>query len=75
MAVPEPPKEFTIDSDEEDEGKSTLGSPETPASTEPYVSHGRSSAPQPHILTQDKLNNLVGDLELRYWEKYQNFFI
>jgi len=40
-----------------------LGSPEPPASTEPRVSHGRSSAPQPHILTQDVLNDLVRDLE------------
>ena len=40
-----------------------MGSPEPPASTEPRVSHGRSSAPQPHILTQDVLNDLVRDLE------------
>jgi hypothetical protein len=33
-------------------------------STEPHVSHGRSSAPQPHILTQDELNDLVRDLEV-----------
>ena len=26
-----------------------------------HVSHGMSSAPQPHILTQDKLNDLVRD--------------
>ena len=51
ISVPEPPKEITIDSDNEDEGESTSGSPEPPASTEPHVSHGRSSAPQPHILT------------------------
>jgi len=63
ISVPEPPKEFTIDSDE-DEGESTSGSPKPPASTEPHVSHGRSSAPQPHILTQDELNDLVCDLEL-----------
>jgi len=64
ISVPEPPKEFTIDSDDEDEGESTLGSPEPPASTEPHVSHGTSSAPQPHILTQDEPNDLVRDLEL-----------
>ena len=64
ISVPEPPKEFTVDSDDEDEGKSTSGSPEPPASTEPHVSHGRSSVPQPHILTQDELNDLVRDLEL-----------
>ena len=64
ISVPEPPKEFTIDSDDEDEGWSTLGSPEPPASTEPHVSHGRSSAPQPHILIQEELNDLVRDLEL-----------
>ena len=52
ISVPEPPKEFTIDSDDEDESESTSGSPEPPASTEPHVSHGRSSAPQPHILIQ-----------------------
>jgi len=46
ISVPEPPKEFTIDSDDEDEGGSTSGSPETPASTEPHVSHCRSSALQ-----------------------------
>jgi len=64
ISVPEPSKEFTIDSDDEDEGKSTSGSPEPPTSTEPYVSHGRSSAPQPHILKQEELNDLVRDLEL-----------
>jgi len=64
ISVPEPPKEFTIDSDDEDEGELTSGSPEPPASTEPHVSHGRSSAPQPHILTQHELNDLVHDLEL-----------
>jgi len=64
ISVPEPPKEFTIDSDNEDEGELTSGSPEPPASTEPHVFHGRSSAPQPHILTQDELNDLVRDLEL-----------
>jgi hypothetical protein len=64
ISVPELRKEFTIDSDDEDEGESTSGSPEPPASTEPHVSHGSSSAPQPHILTQDELNDLVRDLEL-----------
>jgi len=64
ISVLEPPKEFTIDSDDEDEGESTSGSPEPSASTEPHVSHGRSSAPQPHILILDELNDLVGDLEL-----------
>jgi hypothetical protein len=64
ISLPEPPKEFTINSDNEDEGESTSGSPKPPASTEPHVSHGRSSAPQPHILTRDELNDLVRDLEL-----------
>jgi hypothetical protein len=64
ISVPEPQKEFTINSDDEDEGESTSGSPEPPVSAEPHVSHGRSSVPQPHILTQDKLNDLVRDLEL-----------
>jgi len=64
ISVPEPPKQFAIDSDDEVEGESTSGSPEPPASTEPHVSHGRSSAPQPHILTQNELNDLVRDLEL-----------
>jgi len=64
ISVPEPPKEFTIDSDDEDKGKSTSGSPEPPTSTEPQFPHGRSSAPQAHILTQDELNDLVRDLEL-----------
>jgi hypothetical protein len=70
ISVPEPPKEFTIDSEDEDEGESNSGSPELPAFTEPYISHGRSSAPQPHILTQDELNDLVRDLELSksYWD-------
>jgi len=63
ISIPEPLKEFTINSGD-DEGESTSGSPELPASTEPQVSHGRSSAPQPHIVTQDKLNDLVRDLEL-----------
>ena len=64
ISVPEPPKEFTIDSDDEDEGESTSGSSEPQVSTEPRVSHSRSSAPQPHILTQDKLNDLFCNLEL-----------
>jgi len=64
ISVPEPPKEFTIDSEDDDEGESTSGSPEPPPSTEPHVSHGRSSAPQPHILTQDELKDHVRDLEL-----------
>jgi len=64
ISVPELPKEFTFDSDEEDEGKLTSGSPEPTASTEPHVSHGRCSAPQPHILTQDELSILVRGLEL-----------
>ena len=64
ISVPEPPKEFTIDSEDEDEGESTSGSPEPPGSAEPHVSYGRSSAPQPHILIQDELNDLVRDLEL-----------
>jgi len=64
ISVPEPPKEFTIDSDVEDEGESNSGSPKPPASTEPHVSHGRSYAPQPHILTLDELNDFVRDLEL-----------
>jgi len=41
ISVPEPPKEFTIDSDAEDEGESSSGSPEPPTSTEPHVSHRR----------------------------------
>jgi hypothetical protein len=64
ISVPEPSKEFTIDSDDEDEGESTSGSPKPPASIEPHFSHGRSSAPQPHILTEDELNDFVHDLEL-----------
>jgi len=64
ISVPEPPKEFTIDSDDEGEGESTSGFPEPPASTEPHVSHGRSSAPRPQILILDELNDLVRDLEL-----------
>jgi len=64
ISAPEPPKEFTIDSDDEDEGESPSVSPEPPASAEPHVSHGRSSAPQPDILTQDKLNDLFRYLEL-----------
>ena len=64
ISVSEPPKEFIIDSDDEDEGESTSGSPEPPASTEPHVSHGRSSAPHPHILIQEELNDLVRGLEL-----------
>jgi hypothetical protein len=64
ISIPEPPKEFTINPDDKDEGESTSGSPEPPASTEPHVSHGRSSVPQPHILTQDELNDLVCDLEM-----------
>ena len=78
ISVPEPPKEFTIDSDDDDdEGESTSGSPVPPASTEQQVSHGRSFAPQPYILTQDELNDLVRDLELSkskavYWDQDLN---
>ena len=43
ISAPEPPKEFTIDSEDEDEGEPTSGSPEPPASTEPHVPHSRSS--------------------------------
>jgi hypothetical protein len=64
ISVPEPAKECTIHSEAEDKGKSTSGTSEPPASIEPRGSHGRSSAPQPHILTQDKLNDLVRDLGL-----------
>jgi len=64
ISFPEPPKEFTIESDDEKEGESISGSPESPASTEPHVSHGRTPAPQPHILTQDELNDLIHNLEL-----------
>jgi len=64
ISIPKPLKEFTIDSDDEDEGELSSGSPEPPASTEPHASHGRSSAPQPYILMQDELNDFVHDLEL-----------
>ena len=64
ISVPEPRKEYTIDSDDEDKGESTSSSPEPPATTEPHVSNGRSSAPQPHILTQDEMDDLVRDFEL-----------
>jgi len=37
ISVPESPKEFTIDSDDESEGESTSGYPEPPASTGPHV--------------------------------------
>jgi len=60
ISVPEPPKEFTIDSDDENEGGSTSGSHEPPASTERHISHGRSSAAQPQV----ELNDLVRDLGL-----------
>jgi hypothetical protein len=40
------------------------GYPEPPVSTAPHVSHGRSSAPQPRIITRDELSDLVRDLEL-----------
>jgi len=63
ISVSEPSKGFTIDSDDEDEGESTSGSA-GPLAAEPHVSHGRSCAPQPHILTQDELNDLVRDFEL-----------
>jgi hypothetical protein len=77
ISFPEPPKEFTIHSEDENEGESTSGSPQPPASTEPHDSHGRSSAPQPHILTQDEVNDLVRDLELSkskqsYWDQELN---
>ena len=63
LPIHETPYEFTIDSDDEDEGQLTSSFPEPRACTDkPYVSHGESSAP--HILTQDELNDLVSDLEL-----------
>jgi hypothetical protein len=37
ISIPEPPKEFTIDSDDKYEGELTSGSPETPVSTEPRL--------------------------------------
>jgi hypothetical protein len=46
ITVPESPKDFTIDSDNEKEGKTLSDSPETQASTEPHVFHSRSFAPQ-----------------------------
>jgi hypothetical protein len=64
ISIPELLKEFAINSDDEDEGKSTSGSREQPASIEPQVSHCWSSAPQPHILTQDELNNFFCNSEL-----------
>ena len=63
LPIHETPYEFTIDSDDEDEGQLTSSFPEPRACTDrPYISHGESSAP--HILTQDELNDLVRDLEL-----------
>ena len=62
--VPEPLKEFTIDSDDENEGERPRVLLSRRASTEPHVSHGRSCVSQSHILTQDELNDLVRDLEL-----------
>jgi hypothetical protein len=64
ISIPKPLKEFTINSDDEDNGKLTSGSPEPSASNEPHISHGRSSVPQPYVLTQDELNYLVCDPEL-----------
>lgn len=62
LPVPEPPKEFSIDSDEE-EGKPTFGSPDyEESSDDQYVCDGASSTP--HILTQEELNDLVRDLDL-----------
>jgi hypothetical protein len=63
LPVPEPPKEFSIDSDDEEGSEPTSGSPQPSASNDDlYVYHGASSAP--HILTQEELNDLVRDLEL-----------
>jgi hypothetical protein len=64
ISIPKPLKEFTINSDDEDAGESTSGSPEPLSSTKPHVCHGRSSTPHPHILKQDELNDLVCDLQL-----------
>ena len=63
IPIPKPSKEFTINSDE-GEGESTLGSPELPACTKAHVSHVTSFSPQPYILIQEELNDLVHDLEL-----------
>ena len=63
LPVPDPPKEFSIDSDGEEESERTSGSPQPSTSNDDlYVCHGASSAP--HILTQAELNDLVRDLEL-----------
>ena len=51
---PETPKEFTIDSEDEDEGEVTSGFPEPRACTDKaHVSHDESSAS--HIVTQNEL--------------------
>jgi hypothetical protein len=64
ISVPEPTKEFTINSDDEDEGKSTSGSsepPESPNHTSPTVGLLHHSHAFSH---RTKLNHLVCDLEL-----------
>ena len=64
LPVPDPPKEFSIDSSD-DEGGETPSSCSPQASTsydEPFVCHGGSSAP--YLLTEEELNDLVRDLEL-----------
>ena len=63
LPVPDPPKEFSIDSDDEEGSERTSGSPQPSTSNDDlYVCHGASSVP--HILTQAELNDLVRDLEL-----------
>jgi hypothetical protein len=63
LPVPDPPKEFSIDSSDDEGGETPSCSPQASTSyDEPFVCHGGSSAP--HLLTQEELNDLVRDLEL-----------
>ena len=61
LPVPDAPEPFSLESDEEDEEDETSG-------PEPSMSHDPdcvpSSSPEPHIITQCELNDLVGDLVL-----------
>jgi len=63
LPVPEPPKQFSIDSDDEVGDGATSGSqPSTSNEDDQYVCEGASSLP--HILNENELNDLVRDLEL-----------
>jgi hypothetical protein len=90
ISVPETPKEFTIDLDDENEGESNSGSPEPPASTEPRLPLQVFCATATHSYTgrnerscsrsgaaqeQRRVTGIKTELMEFSREKYPNFFV